>query len=111
MSTIKPVTQTVDNIRNMASAFAETASALEGLAAIAGVHGFDRIDVTNFDQARRAMEYAANYAAAVRTAINRARAERGDFAAESVSPARAKPAKKPAKKTPRSGHGTHTKDT
>lgn len=107
-------TQTVEQLKNTALTLQASADDIAATAALVAQHGFESLDVRNYDQCRRAMEYVENYTSAVKAALREARAARGDFGGtptRSVSASGAKTPKKPGTKAPRSGHRTSKPDT
>jgi hypothetical protein len=87
----KPVKQSAEQLRSVADDIAKKAAELQGLAEAMKESGFDALEITNYDQLRRAQEYVDNYAHAAKSAIRKAREARGDFATPNHKP---KPAKK-----------------
>ncbi len=89
----KPVTQTAEQLKQVANDIQRQAQELHAFATGMELIGFASLDITNYDQLRRAQEYLDNYVHAAKTALRKARNQRGDFA--TVPPP--KPAKKAAK--------------
>lgn len=75
----KPQQQSADQLRAVANEMAAQANALLGLAKSMDDAGFPELNVTNYDQLRRAAEYCVNYSSAAQKALRKAREERGDF--------------------------------
>lgn len=76
----KPVKQSAVQIRQVAEEIAKKVDELKALAVTMELSGFPELDVTNYDQLRRAQEYVDNYTHAAKSAIRKAREARGDFA-------------------------------
>jgi acyl-CoA reductase-like NAD-dependent aldehyde dehydrogenase len=87
----KPVKQSAAQLRHVAEEIARKAAELQALAIVMEESGFPELDVTNYDQLRRAQVYVDNYAHAAKSAIRQAREARGDFGTPNN-------VKKPAKK-------------
>jgi acyl-CoA reductase-like NAD-dependent aldehyde dehydrogenase len=75
----KPVKQNAQQLRQVADEIAKKAADLQALAMAMEESGFPELDVTNYDQLRRALEYVDNYGHAAKSAIRKAREARGDF--------------------------------
>lgn len=76
----KPVSQTTDQMREVAEDLAKCAADLLGISVGIQQSGFSELAVTHYDQIRRAREYVDNYVHAAKKALRDAREERQDFA-------------------------------
>lgn len=84
------VPQTAENLRAMASALDEHVANLRVAADLMELQKLDTLMVTNADQRKRAMEYLDAWLAAVRSAVRKAREERGDFGPSGDDPKKKK---------------------
>jgi hypothetical protein len=82
--------QNRESLSKTAKAMKEQALLLEVVAAAMEDENFDLLQVTNYDQLRRGMEFLDNFCGAARAALRKARLERGDHHA----PIPVKPKKK-----------------
>lgn len=103
--------QTAEQLQNTAELLIELSAALSKESSKVDQHDLESVDVRNFDQCRRALEYLENYISAVRSAIHEKRESRGDFGPATVSGAPAKSPKKTGTKQHRSGHRDKSPDT
>ena len=92
MPQIRYTPQNRESLCKTAKAMKENALLLEVIAASMEDEKFDELQVTNYDQLRRGMEFLDNFCAAARAALRQARIERGDHHA----PINGKPNKKPS---------------
>jgi len=75
----KPLTrQTIDQLRETAKMLARISARLDVEVVTAAEEGFEALEVTNFDQCQRGLEYLNNYVAAVSSASLAAKQNRGD---------------------------------
>lgn len=73
------VPQTGENLKAMASALEDHVANLRIAADQMAANQIETLLVTNADQRKRAMEYLDAWIAAIRSAIRKAREDRGDF--------------------------------
>lgn len=77
----KPIKQTPENLNEVAKEIDNAGAAIRGVAKAMKDGGFDALEVTNFDQLQRAIQYVGNFRHAVETALREAKRDRGDFGA------------------------------
>lgn len=80
MGANKPVTQTPEQVAEVASDLAKAAAELAAISEVMRSCDLNELQVTNYDQLRRAREYTERFALAAKMAIRKAREDRGDFA-------------------------------
>jgi uncharacterized protein YukE len=76
----KPVKQNAEQMREVATDLAAGAADLQAICDGISQAGFTDLEVTHYDQLRRAREYVDNYVHAAKKALRDARESRGDFA-------------------------------
>ncbi|HRF01971.1 MAG TPA: hypothetical protein PLI18_15745 [Pirellulaceae bacterium] len=82
---LKPKTrQTIDQLRETAKVLARISSRLDAEVVTAAEEGFEALEVTNFDQCQRGLEYLNNYVAAVSSASLAAKQGRGEMGERSA---------------------------
>lgn len=74
--------QNRESLTKTAKAMREQAMLLEVVAASMEEESFELLQVTNYDQLRRGLEFLDNFCGAAKAALRRARLERGDHYAQ-----------------------------
>lgn len=82
----KPVQQSAEQLRSVATEIARAAADLRGIAEAMEQAQFPDLVVTNYDQLFRAQGYVDNYCHAAKKALREARDERADFATKKAKP-------------------------
>lgn len=76
----QPTTQTAEQLKELGADFVRIGSEIASIAIAVKEAGFESLSINNYDQVKRAREYAENYVHAIKRAIREARESRGDFA-------------------------------
>ena len=75
----KPVAVTPDNLRNLAKHIEQTATHLRSVAESMELDHFDVMDVSSYDQMKRAKKYLDNFVSAALGGLREKRDETGQF--------------------------------
>lgn len=75
-----PTTQTAEQLKELGADFVRIGGEIAAIAAAVKEAGFESLSINNYDQVKRAREYAENYVHAIKRAMREAREVRGDFA-------------------------------